>query len=451
MGLLFVLCSQPILGNPVAPSVLKTFVDQPDGHFRFGKPQTSTKDPHGGTFFYGSFTSQQWQPTAGVQPAIWEHQLHVYVPKVVTLGKQIFVYLGGGRRDQPKPIGGMTPFLLQLARRAGIIVAELQQLPPQPLSFGPADSPRFEDQIIAYGWDRFLATSDQKWIVRLPMLKAASRSLTVVHRWLRDARVPHQPRFVVAGASKRGWVSWLIPLVDSRVVGIVPVVIDLLNLRASMRHHHETYGGWSPVLKDYVEHRITGRLDTPAFRKLMDLIDPVRYVEQLSLPKLVITAANDQFFLPDSARFYFDKLRGPSFLRVVANTGHYISDPRPQFFTDSLAAFVSSIEHRAALPTLVATEESSRRVRFQVVGRPKVVRLWQASNPAGYDFRAMQQDFPKYLSSVMTPDKDGAYSLALAPPNKGCVARFLAPEYDVSGFHWNPTSRVFVTCAKKQY
>lgn len=38
--------------------------------------------------------------------------------------------------------------------------------------------------------------------------------------------------FVVAGASKRGWTTWLNSIIDEKVRAAVPIVIDILNVEA---------------------------------------------------------------------------------------------------------------------------------------------------------------------------------------------------------------------------
>ena len=59
--------------------------------------------------------------------------------------------------------------------------------------------------------------------------------------------------FIVTGESKRGWTTWTTAAVDSRVVAIAPLVIDVLNLEVSMQHHWDAYGYWAPAVQDYVE------------------------------------------------------------------------------------------------------------------------------------------------------------------------------------------------------
>lgn len=59
------------------------------------------------------------------------------------------------------------------------------------------------------------------------------------------ARTQTLRRWIVAGASKRGWTTWLVGAVDPRVIGIVPLVMDELNFVQNIHHHYRAYGGWS--------------------------------------------------------------------------------------------------------------------------------------------------------------------------------------------------------------
>ena len=52
-------------------------------------------------------------------------------------------------------------------------------------------------------------------------------------------------KFVVSGGSKRGWTTWLVGIVDPRVMAIVPVVIDAAELRS---HHAPPFRGLRVLL-----------------------------------------------------------------------------------------------------------------------------------------------------------------------------------------------------------
>ena len=123
--------------------------------------------------------------------------------------------------------------------------------------------------------------------------------------------------FVVAGGSKRGWTTWMTAAVDPRVVAIIPIVIDVLNVDVSMRHHYAAYGFWAPAVGDYVNHKIQQRMDTPPSKALMRLVDPYFYRDRFAMPKFIVNSSGDQFFLPDSSQFYFDDLPGESATRAV--------------------------------------------------------------------------------------------------------------------------------------
>ena len=63
------------------------------------------------------------------------------------------------------------------------------------------------------------------------------------------------------------------------------------------------------------------------------------YLDRLTLPKYVVNAAGDQFFTPDSSRFYFDDLKGPKYLRYVPNGDHSLRG------TDAADGILLASEH----------------------------------------------------------------------------------------------------------
>lgn len=75
------------------------------------------------------------------------------------------------------------------------------------------------------------------------MVKAVVKTMDAVQQFAGTLKnVPEITGFVVAGASKRGWTTWLTPAVDKRVIAIIPIVLDVLNLVKNINHHWQAYG-----------------------------------------------------------------------------------------------------------------------------------------------------------------------------------------------------------------
>ena len=115
---------------------------------------------------------------------------------------------------------------------------------------------------------------------------------------------------MVAGGSKRGWTTWTTAAADKRVVAIVPMVIDMLNSVKSFEHHYQAYGFYSAAVKDYQDMGMMNVSKTPQYPALMRLEEPFSYRDRFTMPKLIMNAAGDQYFLPDSSQYYFDDLPG---------------------------------------------------------------------------------------------------------------------------------------------
>lgn len=52
-------------------------------------------------------------------------------------------------------------------------------------------------------------------------------------------------KFVVAGASKRGWTTWTTAAVDKRVIGAIPIVMDMANFNAVYLNIYQIKGLYS--------------------------------------------------------------------------------------------------------------------------------------------------------------------------------------------------------------
>ncbi|MGD9644910.1 MAG: PhoPQ-activated pathogenicity-related family protein, partial [Pirellulales bacterium] len=323
---------------PSGETALDRYIAEPDDSYAWKVVATHEQD--GVTVYIVDLKSQTWRTSVDVDRNLWEHWLIIARPKEVasTTG---FLFIGGGRNGEDPP-GGADDFILNMARDSKSVVAELKQVPNQPLVFDGDGHNRKEDDLIAYTWDKFIKGGDDRWPARLPMVKSAVRAMDTMQALIASPEGGGDKidKFVVSGGSKRGWTTWCTAAVDKRVVAIIPCVIDVLNVRPSMEHLYAAYGFWAPAVGDYQRHKIMDRRDHPNYIKLLAIEDPFSYRDRYTMPKFIVNAANDEFFLPDTSQYYFDDLPGEKHLRNVPNSGHSLggSDPR-----ESIEAFYLSV------------------------------------------------------------------------------------------------------------
>ncbi len=404
-------------------TALDDYIAAPDSNYRYELVESIPGQ--GYTTNIINMVSQSWLTKAEVNEPIWRHWLVVVKPDKVT-SRTGLLFIGGGDNGKPAPKSADAK-LVSIAQATGTVVAELRQVPNQPLTFVAEGKPRKEDEMIAYAWDKYLKTGDSKWAPRLPMTKSAVRAMDTITAFcgrLKDKAAVD--RFVVAGGSKRGWTTWTTAVVDKRVVAIVPLVIDLLNVVPSFEHHFQAYGFWAPAVHDYQEMGIMDKwLGSKEFDQLMKLVDPYSYRDRLTLPKLLINASGDQFFLPDSWRFYWDGLKGEKYLRYVPNADHSLKDSDA---IESLLAFYQAILKGAERPHLSWKVEGDGTIRVKSKTSPTAVLLWQATNPDARDFR-LDTIGPAWKSSPTQPIGKGEYRARIPAPPKGWTAYFIELTY----------------------
>jgi len=402
---------------------LDRYVSAPDPVYNYRLVDTIKAE--GVTGFVLEMTSQTWLTTNEVNQPVWKHWLTILKPDIVTTGTG-FLSIAGGVNSDPAP-KGTERNLGRMALETRSVVAELRMVPNQPLIFAGETRGRTEDSLIAYTLDKFLRTGDEKWPARLPMTKSAVRAMDTVTAFCASEAgcKVKVDSFVVSGGSKRGWTTWTTAAVDKRVVAIIPLVIDLLNIEPSFMHHYAAYGFWAPAVKDYTSFHIMDWNGLPEYRALMRIEEPYQYRDRLTMPKFIINASGDQFFLPDSSQYYFDDLTGVKYLRYVPNTDHSL---KGSDVGDAVRSCYKAILGQAKLPQFNWTMEKDGSIRVKTQDRPSEVKVWHATNPEARDFRLMTIG-PTWTSEPLKGDESGGYLARIEKPGKGWSAFFVELTY----------------------
>jgi PhoPQ-activated pathogenicity-related protein len=414
---------QPQAGNPA----LREYVETEDPSYAWEVVRTVEGNP--ATTFTVKLTSQTWRTEQDVDQPVWQHWLVIVKPEQVRSDKA-FLMIGGGSNDSDPP-QRPDDAILRMAEATQSVVAELRMIPNQALVFHQDGTPRKEDDLIGYCWDQFIQTGDATWLPRLPMVKSVVRAMDCMTELLGSEQGGEVPlrSFVVAGASKRGWTTWMSPVADSRIEAIVPIVIDVLNVGPSMEHHAQVYGFWAAAIGNYYQHGIMQRWGHPRLEELYRIVDPYYHLDRLELPKFIVNGAGDQFFLPDSSQFYWDQLPGEKLIRYVPNADHSL---RGSDALESILAYYQRILQGIARPRYDWTFEEDGSIRVTTPDRPTKVTLWRANNPNSRDFRLMTIG-PAFQGIPVSQEEEGVYVARAESPSEGWSAYFVELTFESPG------------------
>jgi PhoPQ-activated pathogenicity-related protein len=426
----FLLALSPTLARATA---LDDYVAAADGSYGYSLAGTINDSSY--TAYVIDMTSQTWRSPSEVSPQVWQHYVTIIVPTTLAHSRALLLIDGGDNGGSPPT--SVDSNLALAATQSGSVVVRLRTVPNQPLQFAGEGFTRSEDSIIAKTFRLYLDGGDDEWPLLLPMTKSAVRAMDTAQTFLSGLGVTVND-FVVSGGSKRGWTTWLTAAVDGRVSAIAPAVFDALNLDEQITHHEAAYlgvtelivGGYSFALADYVNEGIPDDMGTPEADALLAIVDPYEYRDRLAaLPKYLVNACGDEFFVPDSAQFYFHDLPGQNYLRYVPNVGHGLND---QAILE-MVFFYWALLAGASLPDFSWTLEADGSIRVETVDSPSQVKLWRASNPDSRDFRGVT--FGAGWSSTPLADwGGGVYIGKPGYPETGATAFMIELTYSLGGF-----------------
>ncbi len=392
----------------------------------------------GFTTYTVDMTSQTWRTAAEITPNAWQHRMTICVPDNVTSDIAL-LHLGEGSSPSYT-----IPASSDLALLTGSVVATLPMVPNQPLQFAGESAPRSEDSLLAKSFANHLATGDPEWNILLPMVKSAVRAMDTVQAVASSQNVTVND-FVVAGASKRGWATWLTAAVDPRVTAIAPAVSNFLNLDAQMDSHRDRYegvtagmaGGYSTAIYDYVAEGVIAALPTPEGQDMLNVIDPYEYRDRLDMPKYMVNATGDEFSIPGSGDEFLGDMPGDNYIRYIPNVGHGLNEGA----INAIGMFYAATVADASLPEFSWTFEADGTIRLVCTDMPMVVRLWQATNPDSADFRDAFTTIT-WTESIVAGQAGGVYLGQVAQPASGSTAYMLEMTYFVGGMPMMFTTEV---------
>ncbi|WP_449437820.1 PhoPQ-activated pathogenicity-related family protein [Pedobacter steynii] len=336
---------------------------------------------------------------------------------------------------------GLIKTFGEIARENRAVVAVLKQTPNQPLYNNLT-----EDALISYTLHNFKKDGDYSWPLLFPMVKSAKSAMDAVQEFSKQKLHHTINRFVVSGASKRGWTTWLTGAVDKRVTAIAPMVIDMLNMPVSMNYQIKVWKDYSIQIEDYVKLGLVQDLGTGSTNNLTTMIDPYAYRKSLTMPKMILMGTNDEYWPIDNIKNYYDSIPGQNLIHYIPNVGHGLGDGKEAMTT--LSSFFGLTMSKSSYPVCTwKSSQSNKGVKVSIkttADKLIDVTLWYADSP-DLDFRN-----DKWESRKLDVKPKSEINAFEAYPNSGYKAFYLDLKYkDSKGGQYVESTRVFMVNDKE--
>ncbi|MCK5134683.1 MAG: PhoPQ-activated pathogenicity-like protein PqaA type [Bacteroidales bacterium] len=420
--------------EPVTPeTALQSYLQNEDESFAWNVEESYQMD--GLKVYDLRITSQQWREHT------WKHTLTVLVPEENNHDGALLFITGGKNKDgNPVVRDGDDDFIktmAQVAVKNSAMVAIIWQVPDQPLY-----DDLTEDALISFTLHNYKNDGDYTWPLLFPMVKTAVRAMDAVQEFSAETLQHDIKKFVVTGASKRGWTTWLTGACDPRVEAIAPMVIDVLNMPVNLDYQVEVWGEYSIQIEDYVKLGIPQDVHTENGDDITTMIDPYSYREKLTMPKMIFIGTNDEYWPVDAIKNYIDDIPGENYIHYVPNAGHGLGDGQ-QALT-ALSAFFGRTLSGGQYPACKwEIDQNETQFTLSVEASPDQLQgalLWTADS----EDRDFRDEVWNSLSIDDQIQKDVEVQVEF--PESGFRAFYLDLTYsDPNGGEYTKSTRMFVT------
>ena len=381
-----------------------------------------TKSEFGGCEYWPlSLTSQTWHDI------VWTHDLILFRPKGLPATDKMVILNEGGTFRPDKALYGSY-----IAAKMKAPVAVLLGIPKQPLFDG-----KKEDDLIAETFVRYLGTKDASWPLLFPMVKSVVKAMDAIGEFTATEWGGKTDKFILTGASKRGWTTWLTASTDPRIMAIAPMVIDVLNIPAQLPLQMDRFGKPSEQISPYTNRGLVPLADTPEAKRLWSIVDPYTYREKYTMPKLILLGNNDPYWSTDALNLYWDQTPGDKYISYTPNAGHNlmetdvngVREKLPARALDNIAAFVRAQFTGKPLPKLTWKHGETGDGKFDLAITSDQVtsqaRLWVATS-ATKDFREA-----RWESRPIAIGDGKSITATLDKPIKGYISFYADLNYSV--------------------
>ena len=441
IALLLFVITLPILTSgqkPITPeTALQSYLKNGDKSFKWTVDEKTNMN--GVTIYRILFTSQTWRNIH------WNHEMFIMVPDLLKYDDALLFITGGSLKNE-KPnthqfTEELTTNLANVAKTNMNIVALLWQVPNQPLY-----DDLTEDALISYTLHNYQNDHDFTWPLLFPMTKSAIRAMDVIQAVAKKEIKRKVGHFIVSGASKRGWTTWLTGANDKRVKAICPMVIDMLNMPVNIPYHKVVWGDYSIEIEDYVKLGLAQQFGDTKSNDLVKMIDPYSYRKTLTMPKMLFMGTNDPYWPADAVKNYIDSIPGDNHICYTPNAAHDLGDKKIAFA--SLSAFVGTTITNAKYPIckyVVADNSGTVTVTIKADAELLHGASLVYADSKDQDFRD-----EKWIREDLNKSNVAEFSVQVKIPQSGFKAFYIDLKYKSPfGDDFTQSTRMFVCNDKK--